>query len=265
MDFDSENARFDFVRRVQRETRVCIDRVIRESDRLRALLESSEFERKRIERQLEGVVSERDELECEVKRLRESLGAMETEYESTLESYANFESQTTNIANLYVATYRLHGAVDVNEVLGVIEEIVANLIGSEEIAILAIDPADARVSVLRARGLEESLLDSVVLGVGPIGRALALGQTFIRSDDTSTSAATGRGSGERELTACVPLRVCGGVVGALAIFGLLPQKPGLEPIDFELLALLGEQAGVAIYTAAVLAREGQTSIEGRRS
>lgn len=265
MDVDSENARFDFVRRVQRETRLCIDRVIRESDRLRALLESSEAERRRIQRQLDAVSGERDELGGEVEGLRKSLDEMETEHESILEGYANFESQTTSLANLYVATYRLHGAVDTNEVLDVIEEIVANLIGSEEVAVLGLDPRDSRITVLRARGIAASRFDPVVLGVGPIGRALGFGKSFVRTAETPPSEGPGRLAEEQELTACIPLRVCGGVVGALAIYGLLPQKPGLEPIDFELLALMGEQAGVALHTAAILAREGQTSNENRSS
>ncbi len=252
MDVDSEKARFDFVRRVQRETRVCIDRAIRESDRLRALLESSEFERDRLEKQLAAACDERDLLGQEVDRLRSSLRAMEAENEAMLEGYANFEAQTTNLANLYVATYRLHGAGDRDEVLDVIEEIVANLIGSEEVAVLGLDPATARVSVLRAAGVDPSTFEGVVPGVGRIGRALAFGQAFVRSEESGTDAAAMAISEDRGLSACIPLRVCGGVVGALAIYGLLPQKPGLEPIDHELLALLGEQAGVALYTASML-------------
>lgn len=252
MDVDSEKARFDFVRRVQRDTRVCIDRAIRESDRLRTLLESSEFDRERLEQQLVAVRGERDAFAAEVERLRSSLEALEAENEAMLEGYANFEAQTTNLANLYVATYRLHGAGDRGEVLCVIEEIVANLIGSEEIAVLGLDPVSARVSVLRASGVDASIFDGVVPGVGRIGRALAFGQAFVCSDDSGAESAGGLITEDRGLTACIPLRVCGGVVGALAIYGLLPQKPGLEPIDHELLALLGEQAGVALYTASLL-------------
>lgn len=264
MDADSEKARFEFVRRVQRDTRICIDRVIRESDRSRALLETSERERRRLLRRLETVSSERDELALEVEELRKSLVAMEAEHESILVGYADFEAQTTNLANLYVATYRLHGAADRDEVLDVIEEIVVNLIGSEEIAVLMVDPVDSQIRVVRARGLGAERFDCVVPGVGAIGRSLAFGQAhFARPGQATEHSSAHPLAEERDLSACVPLRVCGEVVGALAIYRLLPQKPGLEPIDLELLALMGEQAGVALVSAAHLAGARRSSSDGR--
>lgn len=255
MDADIEEARFGFVHRVQRETRACIDRVVRESDRLRAVVESVEFDRKQIQHQLELAIQERDGLQSEVDRLRKSLATSEAEHESFFEAYARVESQSMSLANLYVATYRLHGSLDREEVLDVIEEIVANLIGSEEIAILEAGPEPSRIEVLRARGVDRSRLESIVHGDGAIGRALASGVQFIRSAEDSAGTSNGPKAEESELTACIPLRVCGRVTGAIAIYRLLKQKPGLEPVDFELFELLGEQAGVALYTASLAERD----------
>jgi GAF domain-containing protein len=50
------------------------------------------------------------------------------------------------------------------------------------------------------------------------------------------------------LTACVPLMLGNQAVGAVAVFGLLPQKQGgLQPLDRDLLELLRAQAGLALY------------------
>ena len=58
---------------------------------------------------------------------------------------------------------------------------------------------------------------------------------------------------EPHLTACVPLRLCGRVVGVLAMFRLLEQKPCLVDLDRELLELVSMQAAPALYCAQLLA------------
>ena len=44
-----------------------------------------------------------------------------------------------------------------------------------------------------------------------------------------------------------PLMLGNQAVGAVAVFGLLPQKQGLQPLDRDLLELLRAQAGLALY------------------
>lgn len=258
MSVDIEEARFRFVREVQQETRVCIDRVLRESDRLRALLESADFDRKQLQCKLDSVTKERDEMQAEVSRLTKSLTEIESEHESFFEGYARVEEKSTSLANLYVATYRLHGSHDSEEVLDVIEEIVANLIGSEEIAILRLDSSHSGIEVLRASGVDRARLESIELGEGIIGRSLVSGEQYIRKDEPA--AAADLESADDELTACVPLRIGGRLFGAIAIFELLGQKPGLEEIDFEFFELLGEQAGVALYAAFLAAGDSASEV-----
>jgi hypothetical protein len=51
---------------------------------------------------------------------------------------------------------------------------------------------------------------------------------------------------EKNLTACIALKASREVVGVIAIFGLLPQKNGLEWVDYELLKFLETYAAVAL-------------------
>jgi hypothetical protein len=51
---------------------------------------------------------------------------------------------------------------------------------------------------------------------------------------------------EKNLTACVVLKSSQQIAGAIAIFGLLPQKPRLEWLDFEILKFLEVYGAVAI-------------------
>ena len=76
-----------------------------------------------------------------------------------------------------------------------------------------------------------------------------LSRTDCRSGDT-----TGCSSQRQPLTACVRLQIENRVVGAILVFRLLEHKAALQPIDFELIEMLGVHASVALYCASLHAR-----------
>jgi GAF domain-containing protein len=86
----------------------------------------------------------------------------------------------------------------------------------------------------------------VPLGEGLIGRAAQTGEIYLAS-----SPAGARGpAAEARLTACIPFKLGGRVVGALALFQLLPQKAGFEEIDREMFNLLATHAAMALHCSA---------------
>ena len=52
---------------------------------------------------------------------------------------------------------------------------------------------------------------------------------------------------DEAITACIPLKLDDEVIAVIALFSLLQQKSGLEPVDFELFDLLGSHAASALY------------------
>ena len=52
---------------------------------------------------------------------------------------------------------------------------------------------------------------------------------------------------EAGLTASVPLVLESRVTGAITVFNLLGQKPGLEPVDLQLFDLLASHAATALH------------------
>ncbi|HYO73849.1 MAG TPA: GAF domain-containing protein, partial [Archangium sp.] len=190
-------------------------------------------------------------LRAELVRLRDRqrelelrLAEQEAANRATLARVAMAEQQATRLTRLYVASLHLHGAKETAQVLEAIQEIVGNLIGSEELAIFRMDESGRTLSLVSSLGVEPERLRTVPLGQGPIGRAAQSGETFIaptplRAGEESTDA----------VSACVPLKLEERVYGAVAIFGLLPQKQELEDVDRELLALLADQAGPALQRA----------------
>ena len=181
----------------------------------------------------------RDVLE-ENTRLRQFLAELEATAARRDALYAEIEQQNANLANLYVASYQLAGTVDRATVLQSIQEIVANLIGSEEVGIYE-RRGDALV-LAASFGIDAIRLARIPLGEGRIGTTAASGEIYV--------SPTGRADDEN-ITACIPLRVDGEVIGLVVIFGLLAHKPLLADGDRELFDLLGVHAATSLYCATL--------------
>ncbi|MCP4655973.1 MAG: GAF domain-containing protein [bacterium] len=244
-----------YVQKVHRETQRYIQALLSENARLRNLVE-------RIEREKVNLTEEKIQLQDEVLTLREELDLHEqqqalleqqltnSEGESLTfaERYVELEEQNTNLANLYAVSYRMHGTLDRQTVLKAIEEIVVNMVGSEELAIFELNAAESALSRVSSHGLEPGGFETIDVGSGLIGRVAASGEAYLDGH----SDRGGQLPEEAHLTACVPLKIEGRVSGAIAVFRLLPQKAGsLGPFDYELLDLLATQAATSLYFTAL--------------
>ncbi|MFB3117243.1 MAG: hypothetical protein ACE1ZP_00635, partial [Myxococcota bacterium] len=170
----------DYVFQVHDKTRQYVQELLRENERLREITAA----------------------------LEDKVAAIETESLRFNERYAEIEKQNNDLANLYVASYRLHSTLDRQEVISVIEEIIINLIGSEELAILERKPESAW-SIVGAFGVDaerlEQLVSEIEAGRGAISKAIAAGERFVASGENQDDLA----APEAGLTACVPLMLDG--------------------------------------------------------
>ena len=146
------------------------------------------------------------------------------------------------LERLHAASARLIQSLDLGDVYEAIGDIVANLIGSEEIAIFHYHPEDQTFSAAWSWGVEAHALQPFTSGAGMIGRAVHKDVSQFRDRQPNGALLPH----ENKLTACVALKSSRETVGVLAIFGLLPQKNHLEWADFELLKFLQTYAAVAI-------------------
>jgi GAF domain-containing protein len=234
-----------YVQKVREETTRAMSEVKGQNERLRVAVATLESDRTRLQnekiRLQEQLMNVREDLAQRVDEhaaLLRRLAEVQRENESVAGHFLDIETQNTNLANLYVAGYQLHGSLDRREVLGAIKEIVINLIGSEDFAIFE-RAGDDRLRMIEWFNEPPHVFHEVRFGEGIIGQVAATGQPFVANGEHGRSVG---------VTACVPLQVDGKVLGAIAIFRLLPQKHnGLEAIDEELLGLLASQAGIALY------------------
>jgi hypothetical protein len=235
-----------YVRKVQEDTQNFAQGLIGEVERLRVQVAALESEK-------EGLASQLRDVETVIRAndaLRAQIEGIKAETEGYSSRYAAVEQQNSNLANLYVASYRLHGTLDRAEVIAAIQEIIANLVGSEEAALFEIDPDKQALELVASFGVDRDECPSIPLGSGLIGLTARTGEILV-VDPAQVSGAVGL---ESRLTACVPLKLDGTVTGVVAIFGLLPQKGGIEDLDRELFDLLAPPAAFALYCTALHAK-----------
>jgi hypothetical protein len=146
------------------------------------------------------------------------------------------------LMRLNAANARLIQSLEQNDVFEAIAEIIANLVGSEEIAVFDFHPAEQSFSLAWSWGVETAALQPFLCGAGMFGRAVQQGLSQFKERQPETALLPQ----EKSLTACVILKSSGEIVGVIAIFGLLPQKNNLEWADFELLKFLETYGAVAI-------------------
>ena len=239
-----------YVQRVRDETRRYVKDLLADNEKLRrvvATLESDKSslltEKMNLQEKALGLREELDRVRQEQSELRRRLADAEAESRQFSHQYAEVEEQNNNLANLYVASYQLHSTLDRAEVLAAIQEIVINLIGSEELAIYELPDGGAELQLVGSFGVDAAEMPRVPLGAGIIGKAAASGEPFY----AGRSQTDGHAPREASLTACVPLRLGDKVMGAVAVFGLLPQKNGFAAVDYELFNLLATHAATALY------------------
>lgn len=200
---------------------------------------------------------ESGEVNAETVRLRQRLEELERQKEEILSRvrqieaenvdfanrYVDIENENNMLANLYIASYQLHSTLDFREVLQVITEIIINLIGAEEFAILLLDEKTNKLQAVMTEGIEITDVPSVAIGDGLVGQMAKTGENyFIDEMDNYVRDF-------QHPLVCIPLKIKEHVIGVIVIYRLLVQKSKFAEVDYELFTLLAGHAATAIFSS----------------
>lgn len=250
---DNSTRASTFVSKVRDNTLKYLQELNEDNAMLRHKNEILECDKRILESSMAALQCEVEMERAEHEKLATTIETLEQLRASSAEEYAIVEEENNNLASLYSATYSLHGTLDHAQVLAVIKEIVANLIGSEEMAIFECEE-ESRLRLVASEGLEDANLHEVSSDAGIIGWTVRAGRTYFAGDEHVDVQAADY---ETNLTACIPLAIGELKIGAVAVFRLLPQKQnGIQQVDHELFDLLGSQAAMAMYSAKLHAKLG---------
>ena len=184
-----------------------------------------------------------EELEREKREILDRIEQVEAENFDFANRYVEIEAENNNLANLYIASYQLHSTLDFREVLQVITEIIINLIGAEEFAILLLDEKTNKLEAVAAEGVTAEELPAIAIGDGIIGQMAKTGDNYFIED---------LGQYRRDFNhpiVCIPLKIKEHVIGVIVIYKLLVQKSRFAEVDYELFTLLAGHAATAIFSS----------------
>lgn len=251
-----------YAKTVHEETQDFIRSLLAENRELRELtarLESAKADlAEEVASLKERLTTARVDLETQRRseaRLEEELAQAEATSRRYSTEYVEVERHSSSLANLYVASYRLHGTLCRREVLDALEEIIVNLIGSEEYAILECGANPESLEVVAQSGMEPARLQHLATSSSLVKRCARTGELYSGNQNTER----GGHDAEAGLTACIPLRLEKRVFGVIAISRLLPHKAELARLDLELFELLATQTASALYLTQLHAVAGAGS------
>lgn len=184
-----------------------------------------------------------EDLEREKQEILDRIKQVEAENVDFANRYVEIEAENNSLANLYIASYQLHSTLDFKEVLQVITEIVINLIGAEEFAVLLLDEKTNKLQAMVAEGLETSELPTIAVGEGLIGQMAKTGDNYFIEE------MEGYVRDFQHPLVCIPLKIKEHVIGVIVIYKLLVQKDRFAEVDYELFTLLAGHAATAIFSS----------------
>lgn len=146
-----------------------------------------------------------------------------------------------NDLRLAAARKRLAESLDEEDAIEGLREIVANLLGCEEIGLFKVDPDGNAFSVCWSFGADLENYD-LLKALGNTGRQQVMrGHCHLAVEDRHRASGMARGQ------AFVPIRLANQTVGILAILRLLPQKAAFDAHDMELFKLLSDEAAAPLF------------------
>jgi len=226
-----------YVDRVREDTQKYVRGLLAENEQIRLVLARYETEIEMVRQELQAAREELEQRQRMHEELARAVEQIREEGQQALAQYAEVELNNANLANLYVASYQLHGTLRRSSVVEAMQEIIVNLVGSEEFAICEID--EPALNVIASVGVPPH---SVQWSTPRLRQTMSSGVPYVGSP------------GDREPgdpLVCLPLKLDGQTIGVIVIFSLLSHKSELEALDHELFDLLATHAATALYCTSL--------------
>jgi GAF domain len=136
-------------------------------------------------------------------------------------------------------------------IYGAIQELVCNLTGAEQVGVFVFDQLSCNLNLVSSSGIDVERFCNVPLGSSLIGRTAATGTVFLARESEIETTQFWAADIEDELSACVPLRYSGVLLGAVAIFGQHGGNKSFGEEDRELFDAISKWMSFALYCTAM--------------
>ncbi|MGE5617448.1 MAG: hypothetical protein ACM3UX_00775 [Candidatus Woesearchaeota archaeon] len=176
------------------------------------------------------------------------MAALEAENLRANERALAAEQHVARLAQLVASVTQLHQTDAVDEVRVIVKEVVANLLGCEEMGIFEVTTPGPIYTYADGIGIDADRFTTLPAGA-PILREASERGGVVLPDDPAAAAFHGR-----PVSAVIPLVDAGSVRSVVVLFQLLRQKQGWEPGDRDLMETLALHGGRALANARLRER-----------
>lgn len=220
--------------RENRELREELDQLRGENTQLRSQVASDDA--------IRDLLRTVERLEAERRGLLERSKSLERTEQEHETRQAQIEQEMNDLANLYVASFQLHGSLSVRRVVRHLQDMMGQLVGADAFVIYLIDEETHRVVPIAHEVIDPAEVRPFDLGEGPVGEACMTGLRRIREHDLQRADRS-------DPVAVIPLMADGKPIGVVEVVTALEQKHEWASVDHELFELLAAHAGAALIAA----------------
>jgi len=142
-----------------------------------------------------------------------------------------------------VARKRLRECKNRRNALEAIREIVSNLLGCEEMALLQRNGKHGQLSMIWSFGVEPKAFDPRYLLGNSAWSGVIAGNVYVNQGPAKAEISIEG----RKASALVPIRFNNQTAAVLVLLRLLPQKAKIDELDRELFEVLSQEAGKALF------------------
>ena len=191
--------------------------------------------------ELDGALNEAERLRLQVATL------LDTHHQLSSLLVAA-DARVGDLMKLLVTVRAMIESRDAGAALESLEDILVNVIGSDEFTVYSIDPRERTLVPIAGTGEFVRPSDRISLDDSWLGEVVRSGSLLVAREREPQDRR------HADVAAVVPLKVLDRVVGAIVIASLLPHRELLGACDREILGLLGVYAATAIIAADRRAR-----------
>ena len=228
------------------------DELVKENRRLRDQLAGVEQQNASLKTQLASdtaireLLTKIDELEREKSRLLSTVHEQEEITSRVSNRFVEVESELESFANLYVASFQLHGSLRARTAMRNVKELLCQLVGARSLAVYFVDEDERHLVAIASEGVDMASLPVITVREGATNDPV---EAVIERVYLTGVPHMADGEGAVPPAACIPLQLEDRIVGVIVVYALLEHKKRFVTVDRELFKLLGAHAGGALVAA----------------
>ncbi len=148
------------------------------------------------------------------------------------------------LVNLYEVSRAIGSVMKLQDLLDFIIKLACETLSADGGSTMLIDEKTNELTAVATEGIEREEIPLIKIGNGIIGNVARSGENYFAQEIKQFERFH-----PHHPVVCIPLKIKEHVIGVIAIYKLLQQKPNFSQLDYELFTLLAGHAATSIFSS----------------